>query len=63
MKSSSKVSVLVSALMAVFGLTAPSSTALAQDKKPVELRYSSGAPPQGNPWVMQINRFAKDVEE
>ncbi len=37
--------------------------AIAQDKKPVELRYSSGAPPAGNPWVMQINRFAKDVEE
>ena len=34
-----------------------------QDKKPVELRYSSGAPPANNPWVMQINRFAKDVEE
>ena len=35
----------------------------AQDKKPIELRYSSGAPPKGNPWVMQIERFAKDVEE
>ena len=31
--------------------------------KPIELRYSSGAPPSGNPWVMQINRLAKDVEE
>lgn len=35
----------------------------AQDKKPIELRYSSGAPPKGNPWVMQIERFVKDVEE
>ena len=37
--------------------------AVAQDKKPMELRYSSGAPPSGNPWVTQINRLAKDVEE
>lgn len=37
--------------------------AWAQDKKPVELRYSSGAPPQNNPWAMQIGRFAKMVEE
>jgi TRAP-type C4-dicarboxylate transport system substrate-binding protein len=36
---------------------------LAQDKKPIELRYSSGAPPKGNPWVTQIERFAKHVEE
>ena len=35
----------------------------AQDKKPVELRYSSGAPPANNPWAMQIGRFAKLVEE
>ncbi len=38
-------------------------TAQAQDKKSIELRYSSGAPPKGNPWVMQIERFAKLVEE
>jgi TRAP-type transport system periplasmic protein len=31
--------------------------------KPIELRYTSGAPPKGNPWVMQIERFAKDVDE
>ena len=37
--------------------------ALAQDKKPVELRYSTGAPPKGNPWVTQIERFAKMVDE
>ena len=37
--------------------------ASAQDKKPIELRYTSGAPPKGNPWVTQIERFAKDVDE
>ncbi len=37
--------------------------AQAQDKKSIELRYTSGAPPKGNPWVMQIERFAKLVEE
>ena len=34
----------------------------AQDKKPVELRYTTGAPAK-TPWVMQLERFAKDVEE
>ena len=42
------------------GLASP---AIAQDKKPVELRYTTGAPPKGNPWVMQIERFAKAVDE
>lgn len=38
--------------------------ALAQAQaKPIELRYSSGAPPKGNPWAMQIERFAKAVDE
>ena len=45
------------ALLAAQGLTQ------AQDKKPVELRYTSGAPPKGNPWAMQAERFAKDVDE
>jgi TRAP-type transport system periplasmic protein len=36
--------------------------ALAQTK-PIELRYTTGAPPKGNPWVMQIERLAKDVDE
>jgi TRAP-type transport system periplasmic protein len=49
----------IAALVAAISMSATS--AMAQAK--VELRYSSGAPPQGNPWVMQINRFAKDVEE
>ncbi len=45
------------------GLAIAPAISTAQDKKPIELRYSSGAPPAGNPWVMQINRFAKEVEE
>ena len=48
---------------ALSGLAITSGAPLAQEKKPVELRYSSGAPPVGNPWVTQINRFAKDVDE
>ena len=36
--------------------------AQAQDKKPVELRYTTGAPAK-TPWVMQLERFAKDVDE
>ena len=49
--------------LAALGLAVAPISASAQDKKPIELRYSSGAPPSGNPWVMQINRYAKDVEE
>jgi TRAP-type C4-dicarboxylate transport system substrate-binding protein len=44
--------------LAVAGATG----ALAQDKKPLELRYTTGAPAK-TPWVMQLERFAKDVEE
>ena len=50
-------------VMAVLGLCVISGAPRAQDRKPVELRYSSGAPPSGNPWVTQINRFVKDVDE
>ena len=50
-------------LAALLAAIACASPAIAQDKKPVELRYSSGAPPQNNPWAMQIGRFAKMVEE
>lgn len=53
---------IVAAAMVLTSLVATTGTALAQ-AKPIELRYSSGAPPSGNPWVTQINRFAKDVEE
>lgn len=34
----------------------------AQDKKAIELRYTTGAPAK-TPWVMQLERFAKDVDE
>ena len=53
----------LTAAWAALGMAAAPTTVSAQDTKPVELRYSSGAPPSGNPWVMQINRFGKDVEE
>lgn len=44
-------------------LAAAGATAVsAQDKKPLELRYTTGAPAK-TPWVMQLERFAKDVEE
>ena len=43
-------------------LLAP-ALAPAQDKKPVELRYTSNAPPKGNPWAMQAERLAKNVDE
>jgi len=36
--------------------------AVGQDKKPVELRYTTGAPAK-TPWVMQLERFEKDVDE
>ena len=57
-----KLNPILSALVISGALLAPHGLALAQ-AKPVELRYSSGAPPKGNPWVMQIERFAKDVDE
>lgn len=56
-----KKTLLFSSILAGLGFLGVASSAFSQAK--VELRYSSGAPPQGNPWVMQINRFAKDVEE
>lgn len=58
-----KATHLVSTLAASLGLALAPGLAQAQDKKPIELRYTTGAPPTGNPWVMQINRFAKNVEE
>jgi len=58
-----QISTATATAIAALGLAMASGVAVAQDKKPIELRYSSGAPPTGNPWVMQINRFAKDVEE
>ena len=57
-----KLNPILSALMLGSALLASHGAALAQPK-PIELRYTSGAPPKGNPWVMQIERFAKDVDE
>lgn len=37
--------------------------ALLAQPQPTELRYTSGAPPKGNPWVMQVERLAKEVDE
>ena len=49
--------------IAVTALGAASAiSAYAQDKKPLELRYTTGAPAK-TPWVMQLERFAKDVED
>ena len=58
-----KTTAIFSAVLVTLGLALAPAQATAQDKKPIELRYSSGAPPANNPWAMQIGRFAKDVEE
>ncbi len=52
----------LSALALSAALMSAHGAALAQPK-PIELRYSSGAPPKGNPWVMQVERLAKNVDE
>jgi TRAP-type transport system periplasmic protein len=57
-----KLNPILSALLVGSTLLCAQGAAFGQ-AKPIELRYSSGAPPKGNPWVMQIERFAKDVEE
>jgi TRAP-type transport system periplasmic protein len=49
-------------LAALLSLAFAPLTATAQTK-PLELRYSSGAPPKGNPWAMQIERLAKELGE
>ena len=58
----SATSQIIASVLALAALVAVPALSFAQ-AKPIELRYSSGAPPTGNPWVTQINRFAKDVEE
>lgn len=52
----------LSALMAAVALAAAPTAALAQDKKPIELRYTTAAPPK-TVWAMQIERFARNVDE
>lgn len=58
-----KTTKLLTAIISALGLSLAAGVAIAQDKKPIELRYTSNAPPAGNPWAMQIARTAKDVEE
>ena len=58
-----KTTAIFSASLIALGMALVPALSSAQDKKPLELRYSSGAPPAGNPWVMQINRLAKETEE
>ena len=57
-----KTSAIVATLAAAFGVGLVPALSQAQPK-PLELRYSSGAPPKGNPWVTQIERLVKDVDE
>lgn len=47
---------------AALAVASATTDARAQDKKPLELRYTTGAPAK-TPWVMQLERFAKDVED
>ncbi|MBL8674619.1 MAG: TRAP transporter substrate-binding protein [Rhodospirillales bacterium] len=54
----SRIAILGAALLAAASL-APAS---AQERKPVELRYTTGAPAK-TPWVTQLERFEKDVAE
>lgn len=55
-----KQGLLASSIAAV--ALAFAAAALAQDKKPIEFRYTSGAPPK-TPWEMQINRFVVDMDK
>jgi TRAP-type transport system periplasmic protein len=57
-----KFNPVFSAVLITLGLGLTPLVGNAQDK-PVELRYSSGAPPKGNPWAMQIERLVKDMDE
>jgi TRAP-type C4-dicarboxylate transport system substrate-binding protein len=49
------------AIIAVAACVVASGAALAQ-QKPAEFRYTTGAPPN-TPWVMQLNRFVKDLDD
>lgn len=47
---------------AAFAVLAAAGAATAQDKKPVELKYTTGAPPK-TVWATQAERYVKDVDE
>ncbi len=53
---------LTAAVLLAGACLATTMPALAQEAKPVELRYAAGAP-QRSVWGMQVERFAKAVEE
>jgi len=52
-------SILFAAAAALVLAVAPTA---AQESKPVDLRYASGAPPK-TVWAMQVERFAKNVDD
>jgi TRAP-type transport system periplasmic protein len=56
------VHIIIRNLAALLAGVACLGSASAQDKKAIELRYTTGAPAK-TPWVMQLERFAKDVDE
>lgn len=53
---------LATAAILITAATLTSQPALAQSAPAVTLRYTTGAPAK-TPWVMQLERFAKDVDE
>lgn len=57
-----KKTAIFASLAAALSLGVMPSLSQAQPK-PLELRYSSGAPPKGNPWATQIERYVKEVDE
>ena len=57
-----KTSAVCSVVLLSLGLALTPIVTPAQDK-PLELRYTSGAPPKGNPWATQIERIVKHVDE
>ncbi|MCW5746321.1 MAG: TRAP transporter substrate-binding protein [Alphaproteobacteria bacterium] len=53
---------IVSAVLLAATSLCMAGVATGQDKKPIEFRYTTGAPAK-TPWVMQLERFEKDVDE
>jgi len=53
----------LSVLLVAITMLGAQGSVQAQDRKVVELRYTSGAPPKGNPWAMRIERLVAAVDE
>src|SRR5262245_44560235 len=53
---------LQTSLLPLLFVSAPALEALAQTSPTVTFRYTTGAPAK-TPWVMQLDRFVKDVDE